>query len=59
MDGAVKHLPSRADFRFFLAHRVRYVELDTQGIAFNAHYLAWGPRGGVGLHPRCRLGLSG
>lgn len=41
MDGAVKHLPDRADFRFFLAHRVRYVELDTQGIVFNAHYLTW------------------
>ena len=41
MDGAVKHLPGRADFRFFLAHRVRYVELDTQGIVFNAHYLTW------------------
>jgi acyl-CoA thioester hydrolase len=34
-------LPVRADFRFFLAHRVRYVELDTQGIVFNAHYLTW------------------
>lgn len=34
-------LPSRADFRFFLAHKVRYVELDTQGIVFNAHYLTW------------------
>lgn len=33
--------PTRADFRFFLAHRVRYVELDTQGIVFNAHYLTW------------------
>ena len=41
MDGAVPRLPSRADFRFFLAHRVRYVELDTQGIVFNAHYLTW------------------
>jgi acyl-CoA thioester hydrolase len=34
-------LPTRADFRFFLPHRVRYVELDTQGIVFNAHYLTW------------------
>ena len=41
MDGAVKRQPSRADFRFFMAHRVRYVELDTQGIVFNGHYLAW------------------
>ena len=41
VDGAAKRLPSRADFRFFLAHRVRYVELDTQGIVFNAHYLTW------------------
>lgn len=41
MDGAVKRQPSRADFRFFLSHRVRYVELDTQGIVFNAHYLTW------------------
>lgn len=41
MDGAAPRLPGRADFRFFLAHRVRYVELDTQGIVFNAHYLTW------------------
>ncbi|MBR0683549.1 acyl-CoA thioesterase [Roseomonas eburnea] len=41
MDGAVTRPPSRADFRFFLAHKVRYVELDTQGIVFNAHYLTW------------------
>ena len=41
MDGAAKRQPSRADFRFFLPHRVRYVELDTQGIVFNGHYLAW------------------
>lgn len=34
-------LPVRADFRFFHPHRVRYVELDTQGIVFNAHYLTW------------------
>lgn len=41
MDGAAKALPSRADFRFFRPHTVRYVELDTQGIVFNAHYLTW------------------
>lgn len=41
MDGAAKRLPSRADFQFFLHHKVRYVELDTQGIVFNGHYLAW------------------
>ncbi|MBW6401153.1 acyl-CoA thioesterase [Roseomonas sp. HJA6] len=41
MDGAAPRRPSRADFRFFLPHRVRYVELDTQGIVFNGHYLAW------------------
>lgn len=41
MDGAAKRQPSRADFRFFYAHKVRYVELDTQGIVFNAHYLTW------------------
>lgn len=34
-------LPTRADFRFFRPHTVRYVELDTQGIVFNAHYLTW------------------
>lgn len=39
--GAGMSLPVRADFRFFLPHRVRYVELDTQGIVFNAHYLTW------------------
>lgn len=33
--------PTRADFRFFHGHNVRYVELDTQGIVFNAHYLTW------------------
>ena len=36
-----KRPPSRADFRFFYEHKVRYVELDTQGIVFNGHYLAW------------------
>ncbi len=41
MDGVAKRLPSRADFRFFYEHKVRYVELDTQGIVFNGHYLAW------------------
>ena len=40
-EGAGAALPIRADFRFFLAHRVRYVELDTQGIVFNAHYLTY------------------
>ena len=39
--GAGMTLPVRADFRFFHPHRVRYVELDTQGIVFNAHYLTW------------------
>lgn len=34
-------LPTRADFRFFRPHTVRYIELDTQGIVFNAHYLTW------------------
>jgi acyl-CoA thioester hydrolase len=41
MDGAAPRLPTRADFRFFRPHQVRYVELDTQGIVFNAHYLTW------------------
>lgn len=41
MDGAAPRLPSRAEFRFFRPHTVRYVELDTQGIVFNAHYLTW------------------
>ncbi|MBR0662019.1 acyl-CoA thioesterase [Neoroseomonas oryzicola] len=40
-DGAGAGLPTRADFRFFRPHQVRYVELDTQGIVFNAHYLTW------------------
>ncbi len=40
-DGAGAGLPTRADFRFFYEHKVRYVELDTQGIVFNAHYLTW------------------
>ena len=39
--GAGMTLPVRADFRFFRPHTVRYVELDTQGIVFNAHYLTW------------------
>ena len=39
--GAGAALPARADFRFFRPHTVRYVELDTQGIVFNAHYLTW------------------
>lgn len=40
-EGAGAVLPARADFRFFRPHTVRYVELDTQGIVFNAHYLTW------------------
>jgi acyl-CoA thioester hydrolase len=39
--GAGMAPPTRAEFRFFHPHRVRYVELDTQGIVFNAHYLTW------------------
>lgn len=39
--GAGAVLPARAEFRFFRPHQVRYVELDTQGIVFNAHYLTW------------------
>jgi len=34
-------LPRHSQFRFFHPHKVRYVELDTQGIVFNAHYLTW------------------
>lgn len=31
----------KADFAFFHPFRVRYSEIDRQGIAFNAHYLTW------------------
>ncbi len=41
MDTVGAALPTRAGFRFFRPHQVRYVELDTQGIVFNAHYLTW------------------
>lgn len=32
---------SREDFGFFWPFRVRYSEVDRQGIAYNAHYLTW------------------
>lgn len=31
----------RSDFRFFYPLRVRYAEIDGQGIVFNAHYLTY------------------
>jgi acyl-CoA thioester hydrolase len=31
----------RNDFRFFQPFRVRYSEIDAQGIVFNAHYLTY------------------
>ncbi len=33
--------PTRADFRFRHPLRVRYAEIDGQGVAYNAHYLTW------------------
>lgn len=32
---------TRADFRFHHPLRVRYAEVDGQGVAYNAHYLTW------------------
>lgn len=32
---------NRSDFRFFHPFRVRYSEIDGQGVAYNAHYLTW------------------
>jgi acyl-CoA thioester hydrolase len=32
---------TRSKFHFFCSFRVRYSELDTQGVVFNAHYLAY------------------
>jgi acyl-CoA thioester hydrolase len=29
------------DFSFFYQLRVRYAEIDAQGVVFNAHYLTW------------------
>lgn len=31
----------RADFKFFHRIRVRYAEVDAQGVVFNAHYLTY------------------
>lgn len=31
----------RSDYRFFQPFRVRYSEVDRQGIAYQAHYLTW------------------
>jgi acyl-CoA thioester hydrolase len=31
----------RAEFRFFHPFRVRYAEIDAQGVVFNAHYLTY------------------
>ena len=33
--------PNRADFRFRHPLRVRYAEIDGQGVAYNSHYLTW------------------
>lgn len=33
--------PARADFRLRHPLRVRYAEIDGQGVAYNAHYLTW------------------
>ena len=33
--------PTRADFPFHHPLRVRYAEVDGQGVAYNAHYLTW------------------
>jgi acyl-CoA thioester hydrolase len=32
---------TRAQFRFFHPNRVRYSEIDAQGVVFNAHYLTY------------------
>jgi len=32
---------TRADFTFHYPFRVRYSEIDGQGVAYNAHYLTW------------------
>lgn len=32
---------TRSDFRFFFPFRVRYSEVDGQGVVFNAHYLTY------------------
>ena len=32
---------ARSDFRFFHPFRVRYSEIDGQGVVFNAHYLTY------------------
>jgi acyl-CoA thioester hydrolase len=34
-------MPHRSDFWFFFPLRVRYAEVDQQGIVFNAHYLTF------------------
>ncbi len=34
-------MASRADFDFFSTLRVRYAEIDAQGVVFNAHYLTY------------------
>lgn len=34
-------IPQRQDFGFFMPLRVRYSEIDAQGVVFNAHYLTW------------------
>jgi acyl-CoA thioester hydrolase len=35
------HRPTRDEFTFFYPLRVRWAEVDSQGIVFNAHYLAY------------------
>ena len=36
-----EELPGRAEFGFFFPIRVRYAEIDGQGVVFNAHYLTY------------------
>jgi acyl-CoA thioester hydrolase len=39
--GVTTNMPTRTDFDFFQPFRVRYSEIDYQGIVFNAHYLTY------------------
>jgi len=41
VDGAADGTVTRAAFDFFEPLRVRYAEIDAQGIVFNAHYLTY------------------
>ena len=40
-DNGGENIVAKSDFEFLLPLRVRYAEIDAQGVVFNAHYLTY------------------